>query len=72
MHVLRLPVRLVELDAAGRVERLVAGGCEIVADSCWIRGSCEMAGQGYCLLQWPSIGSSPWLPCTWYSHSAFV
>ena len=37
-----------------------------------MRGSWETAGHGYCFDQWPSVGSSPWLPCTWYSHSAFV
>ena len=27
--------------------------------SCWIRGSCDTGGQGYCLETGPSVGSSP-------------
>ena len=33
--------------------------------SCWIRGSCDTAGHGYCFDQCPSVGSSPCAPCTW-------
>ena len=37
-----------------------------------MRGSWETAGHGYGSDRGPSVGSSPALPCTWYSHSAFV
>ena len=38
-------IRLVQADPARRVERVVAGGLEVVR-SCWMRGSCETAGNG--------------------------
>jgi hypothetical protein len=38
--------------------------------SCWMRGSCETAGNGYGPLDHGSVGSSPRAPCTWYSASA--
>ena len=39
------PVGLVEQDAARRVERVVAAAARS-SESCWMRGSCETAGQG--------------------------
>ena len=42
------------------------------SEICCTRGSCDTGGHGYCLDQWPSVGSSPWSPRTWYSHSALV
>ena len=36
-----------------------------------MRGSCDTAGHGYGSDRGPSVGSSPALPWTWYSDSAF-
>ena len=35
------------------------------SESCWMRGSCETAGNGYGALAGGSVGSSPRAPCTW-------
>ena len=42
------------------------------SESCWIRGSCTSAGNGYGALDGGSVGSSPRAPCTRYICSASV
>ena len=42
------------------------------SESCWIRGSCVSAGNGYGALDGGSVGSSPRAPWTSYSCSARV
>ena len=55
----------------GALKRVVAGLREVAVDLL-DPGLVADRGEGVWLLQEPSVGSAPWLPWTWYSHSAFV
>ena len=58
-------VRLVEQDAARSVERVVAAGRQRRRRSPGCAARATPPATGTACDQWPSVGSSPWLPCTW-------